>query len=108
MKTASAETATGSPARQTNPERLAGSSVAANQQAGDARTLASMLGLTWTLVRTDFKARYHGTLGGFLWALLKPVAMFAVLMGVFSFMFTDPHYKLNLIVALFLWDFFAE
>jgi lipopolysaccharide transport system permease protein len=65
-------------------------------------------GLIWTLVRTDFKARYHGTLGGFVWALLKPLAMFAVLMSVFSFLFTDPSYKLNLIIGLFLWDFFAE
>jgi lipopolysaccharide transport system permease protein len=66
-------------------------------------------GLVWTLVRTDFKARYHGTLGGFLWALLKPVAMFLVLLGVFSFIFaSDPVYKRNLILGLFLWDFFAE
>jgi lipopolysaccharide transport system permease protein len=66
-------------------------------------------GLVWTLVRTDFKARYHGTLGGFVWALLKPMTMFAVLMGVFSFLFaSNPTYKLDLIVGLFLWDFFAE
>ena len=66
-------------------------------------------GLVWTLVRTDFKARYHGTLGGFVWALLKPVCMFIVLMGVFSFLFaSNPTYKLNLIVALFLWEFFSE
>jgi lipopolysaccharide transport system permease protein len=66
-------------------------------------------GLVWTLVRTDFKARYHGTLGGFAWALLKPVSMFVVLMGVFSFLFaSNPVYKLNLIVGLFLWEFFAE
>lgn len=66
-------------------------------------------GLVWTLVRTDFKARYHGTLGGFVWALLKPVAMFAVLMTVFSFVFaSDPVYRRNLILGLFLWDFFAE
>ncbi len=66
-------------------------------------------GSIWTLVRTDFKARYHGTLGGFVWALLKPLTMFVVLMGVFSFLFaSDPTYKLNLIVGLFLWDFFAE
>jgi lipopolysaccharide transport system permease protein len=37
------------------------------------------------------------------------MTMFVVLMGVFSFLFaTNPTYKLNLIVALFLWDFFAE
>ena len=65
-------------------------------------------GLAWTLVRTDFKARYHGTLSGFAWALLKPACMFVVLMVVFSFIFPDPAYKLQLIVGLFLWDFFAE
>jgi homopolymeric O-antigen transport system permease protein len=66
-------------------------------------------GLVWTLVRTDFKARYHGTVGGFVWALLKPLGMFVVLMSVFSFLFaTNPKYKLDLIVGLFLWDFFAE
>jgi lipopolysaccharide transport system permease protein len=65
-------------------------------------------GLVWTLVRTDFKARYHGTMEGFVWALLKPLMMFLVLTGVFSFLFRDPTYKLNLIVGLFLWDFFAE
>jgi lipopolysaccharide transport system permease protein len=66
-------------------------------------------GLVWTLVRTDFKARYHGTLSGFLWALLKPAAMFAVLVGVFSLVFPqEPTYKLDLIVGLFLWDFFSD
>jgi len=65
-------------------------------------------GLVWTLIRTDFKARYHGTLSGFVWALLKPSAMFLVLTAIFSFLFPDPTYKLNLIVGLFLWDFFAE
>lgn len=68
-----------------------------------------LAGLVWTLVRTDFKTRYHGTVAGFVWALLKPFTMFLVLLGVFSFVFaTDPDYKVNLIVALFLWDFFAE
>jgi lipopolysaccharide transport system permease protein len=74
-----------------------------------SRALSVGAGLVWTLVRTDFKARYHGTLGGFVWALLKPMSMFVVLMGVFSFLFaSNPTYKLNLIVGLFLWDFFAE
>ncbi len=69
----------------------------------------STLGLAWTLVRTDFKARYHGTIGGFVWALLKPMLMFAVLVAVFSFIFhADPHYRLKLLIGLFLWDFFAE
>lgn len=66
-------------------------------------------GLVWTLVRTDFKARYHGTLSGFAWALLKPATMFAVLVGVFSLVFPgEPTYKLDLIIGLFLWDFFSD
>jgi lipopolysaccharide transport system permease protein len=69
----------------------------------------SWSGLVWTLVRTDFKARYHGTASGFIWALLKPAAMFAVLVTVFSLVFpTEPTYKLDLIVGLFLFDFFTD
>ena len=70
---------------------------------------AAIGGLIWTLIRTDFKARYHGTLSGFVWALLKPTAMFVVLVAVFSFVFRgEPNYKLNLILGLFMWDFFSE
>lgn len=70
---------------------------------------AYLPGLIWTLVRTDFKTRYHGTLGGYLWALVKPLTMFVVLYTVFSVIFAmDPNYNLNLIIGLFLWDFFSE
>jgi ABC-type polysaccharide/polyol phosphate export permease len=66
-------------------------------------------GLVWTLIRTDFKTRYHGTIGGFVWALLKPLTMFLVLLAVFSYIFaSDPHYKLDLIIGLFLYEFFQE
>src|SRR3954451_13011644 len=66
-------------------------------------------GLVWTLIRTDFKARYHGTVGGFVWALLKPLTMFLVLTAVFSLVFrSDATYKLDLLIGLFLWDFFSE
>jgi lipopolysaccharide transport system permease protein len=65
--------------------------------------------LAWTLVRTDFKSRYHGTLGGFFWAFLKPLAMFVVLASVFSFIFaSDSRYTTNLLIGLFLYEFFAE
>jgi lipopolysaccharide transport system permease protein len=74
-----------------------------------APATVSWTGLVWTLIRTDFKVRYHGTWGGFVWALAKPLTMFVMLMAVFSFLFaSDPTYKLNLIIGLFLWDFFAE
>jgi len=66
-------------------------------------------GLVWTLIRTDFKTRYHGTIGGFVWALLKPLTMFLVLLAVFSYVFaSNPQYKLDLIIGLFLYEFFQE
>jgi ABC-type polysaccharide/polyol phosphate export permease len=66
-------------------------------------------GLVWTLVRTDFKIRYHGTFAGFLWALLKPLAMVLVLMGVFSFIFGGKkNYAVNLVIGLLLYEFFGE
>src|SRR3954470_2799360 len=66
-------------------------------------------GLVWTLIRTDFKTRYHGTIGGFVWALLKPLTMFLVLLAVFSYVFaSDPQYKLDLIIGLFVYEFFQE
>ena len=87
---------------------IAGSRPTVQRRARVAPAATAWAGLAWTLVRTDFKARYHGTVSGFLWALLKPAGIFVVLMGVFSFIFPDPAYKLRLIVGLFLWDFFAE
>src|SRR5215831_20062298 len=98
--TVSAETRTSS----TGPGRLADPGPSPRASAD-----ASIWGLVWTLVRTDFKARYHGTPSGFLWALLKPLTMFAVLTAVFSLVFQrEPHYKLDLLIGLFLWEFFAE
>lgn len=86
--------------------RLMGQSATA---LGQDQGTAHIAGAIWTLIRTDFKVRYHGTIGGFVWALLKPVSMFVVLFGVFSLIFTaDPHYRLNLILGLFFWEFFSE
>ncbi len=65
--------------------------------------------LVWTLVRTDFKTRYHGTYAGFLWALLKPLALVLVLMGVFSFVFGNREsYTTYLVTGLLLYDFFSD
>jgi lipopolysaccharide transport system permease protein len=73
------------------------------------RPLGHLPGLAWTLVRTDFKVRYHGTLAGFLWALLKPLSLLGVLVAVFSWVFAaQPDYALNLVIGLLVWDFFAE
>ena len=66
-------------------------------------------GTLWTLIRTDFKVRYHGTLMGYVWAMLKPLAMFLVLMGVFTYVFaSQPDYALRLVLGLLLYDYFQE
>jgi lipopolysaccharide transport system permease protein len=62
----------------------------------------------WTLIRTDFKARYHGAIGGFVWALAKPIVMFVVLHRVFQFLFKDSTYLYNLLIGILLWSFFQE
>ena len=69
--------------------------------------------LIWDLAKTDFKLRYHGSVLGYLWALLKPLLTFAVLNFVFSSMFNPrgtglDTYSLQLLVALMMFYFFSE
>lgn len=64
------------------------------------------------LVKTDFKLRYQGSILGYLWALLRPLLMFAILYLVFTqiFNFGDsiPHYPVYLLTGVVLWNFFSE
>ena len=63
-------------------------------------------GIIWTLIRTDFKLRYYGSFGGFLWTFLKPLIVFITLLAIFSIMFGNKgDYALRLVIGLFLWDF---
>ncbi|NLC31444.1 MAG: ABC transporter permease, partial [Candidatus Moranbacteria bacterium] len=69
--------------------------------------------LIWMLAKTDFKLRYHGSVLGYLWALLKPLLTFTVLNFVFSSIFNprgtgENTYSLQLIVGLMMYYFFAE
>lgn len=64
------------------------------------------------LVKTDFKLRYQGSALGYLWAIIKPLLMFAILYVVFAqvLRFGDeiPHYPVYLLVGTVLWNFFNE
>lgn len=69
--------------------------------------------LVLRLAKTDFKLRYHSSVLGYAWAILKPLLMFAVLNFVFSTLFhlggaADPYYPLELLTGLLLFNFFAE
>ncbi len=69
--------------------------------------------LVWVLARTDFKLRYHGSILGYIWALLKPLLMFLILNFVFSSIFNfrntgTEYYSLQLLVSIMLFNFFSE
>lgn len=69
--------------------------------------------LIWTLAKTDFKLRYHGSVLGYVWAILKPLLMFLILNFVFSSLFNPrnngiQHYSLQLLTSIMLFNFFSE
>lgn len=64
------------------------------------------------MVRTDFKVRYQGSVLGYLWAILKPLFMFAVLYILFTYIAPIgkdiPHYGITLLLGIVFWNFFSE
>ena len=64
------------------------------------------------LVITDFKLRYQSSVLGYVWSLLRPLALFVILYIVFSEFLrvgdSIPHYPLYLLIGIVLWNFFAE
>ncbi|MCE9587126.1 MAG: ABC transporter permease [Verrucomicrobia bacterium] len=76
--------------------------------------MTSNLAYQWrlftTLTWTNFKMRYYGSILGYVWSLLKPLAMFGVLYIVFTVVMKQsaPHYKLFLLLGIIIWDFFVQ
>jgi ABC-2 type transport system permease protein len=64
------------------------------------------------MISTDFKVRYQGSVLGYLWSLLKPLFLFAILYVVFTMVFKlgkgVPHYPVYLFMGIVLWNFFNE
>lgn len=64
------------------------------------------------LVITDFKLRYQGSVLGYLWSLLKPLLLFAILYVVFvhflRFGADVEHFPVYLLLGIVLWSFFTE
>jgi len=64
------------------------------------------------MVSTDFKLRYQASILGYLWTLLKPLAMFTILYIVFVMLLrigaTTPYYAVYLLFGIVLWGFFGE
>lgn len=63
------------------------------------------------LVITDFKLRYQSSFLGYLWSLLRPLALFVILYFVFSQLGAGaavPHFHVYLFLGILLWSYFGE
>jgi ABC-2 type transport system permease protein len=64
------------------------------------------------LVSTNFTLRYQGSYLGYLWSLLRPLGLFAVLYAVFvKFLRVGdavPHFPVYLLLGVVLWTYFSE
>lgn len=64
------------------------------------------------LVITDFKLRYKGSVLGYVWTLLRPLALFAVLYVVFVHFLRvggdTPHFAVYLLLGVVFWNYFIE
>lgn len=70
----------------------------------------------WNLIKeiavTDFKLKYQGSVLGYLWSLIKPLALFTVLYVVFTMIFKlgagVPHYPVYLLLGVMIFGFWGE
>jgi ABC-2 type transport system permease protein len=68
--------------------------------------------LLWLMAATEFKRSYFGTVLGYVWSLVRPLLLFAVLLFVFTKIIrlgSDvPNYPVLLLLNIVLFTFFAE
>ena len=76
---------------------------------GGARRFFDLL---WLISTTEFKRVYFGTVLGYLWSLIRPLMLFAVLLFVFTKVFRVgadlPYYPVLLLLGIVLFTFFQE
>lgn len=68
--------------------------------------------LLWLMSVTEFKKTFFGTALGYLWSLVRPLLLFAVLLLVFTQVFKlgdeVPHYEVLLLFNIVVFGFFQE
>lgn len=76
------------------------------------RSNLAYIGLIRELAITSFKLKYQGSILGYLWSLVKPLAIFAVLYVVFTKFIRlggdIEHYPIYLLIGVVLWTYFAD
>lgn len=64
------------------------------------------------MVKTDFKLRYQNSVLGYLWSLLRPLALFLIMYVVFVKIirvnYGVPNSAVYLLLGLVIWNYFAE
>ena len=95
--------------------RAAPSTRAARGAPGPPRSAAGcrrFLDLLYLISVTEFKKTYFGTVLGYVWSLIRPLMLFAVLLFVFTQIFRlgseVPHYPVLLLFNIVLFTFFQE
>ena len=70
------------------------------------------LDLLWLMSVTEFKRVYFGTVLGYLWSLIRPLMLFAVLLAIFTQVFKVgsnlEFYPVMLLLGIVLFGFFQE
>jgi ABC-2 type transport system permease protein len=68
--------------------------------------------LLWLLAVTEFKKTFFGTFLGYVWSLMRPLLLFAVLLLVFTRIIkiggSTPHYEVLLLFNIVVFSFFQE
>ena len=68
--------------------------------------------LLWLMSVTEFKRTFFGTVLGYVWSLMRPLLLFAVLLVVFTQIFKIgsqmPHYEVLLLFNIVLFGLFQE
>lgn len=66
--------------------------------------------LLWLLAATDLRLRYKGSALGFLWGLLHPLVLMAILAAVFTHLLASPidRFALFLLAGVMPWTFVAQ
>lgn len=74
------------------------------------RELYQYRALLWSLTQRELKARYRGSVLGFLWTFLNPMLLMAVYALVFSFYMRNPmkYYTYFLFIGLLPWLWFTS
>jgi ABC-2 type transport system permease protein len=75
-------------------------------------SLRQQLRIVRVIAAADFKLKYTGSLLGYVWSVLKPLALFTMLYFVFTHVFRvgagSPYYPVSLLTGIVLFYFFCD